>query len=152
MGNTEIGRNHDPPGPIDLGTQRAAEWRGGNAGSPEHRARDKRLVANGDALGVDPRDRPTQRDANSQVFQLAQRGCGQLLRKGGQDSRPGFDQPYPCGRWIDTAEFPLQGVARNLRKCAGEFNTGRPSADDHEIQPGLALTVAPTLPPHFQRH
>ena len=77
-----------------------------------------------------------------QVLQLAQRGCGTTPRKGGQDSRPGFDQPYPCGRWIDTAKFPLQGVTRNLRKRAGEFNTGRPSADDHETQPGLALTAA----------
>lgn len=50
-----------------------------------------------------------------------------------------FDQADPGLARIDMTKLAGQGVARDLDQRTGQFDPGRPAADDDKIQPGLAL-------------
>ena len=59
--------------------------------------------------------------------------AGKIFRIGGKDMRSAFDEMNASAARIDGAEILGQGVTADFGEGSGEFHSGRPAADDHEI-------------------
>ena len=89
-----------------------------------------------DALGVDPRHLHPGPDRHAQLFELLAGRLGKLFGVSAQHARAGLDQDHAGRGRVDVAEVACQGLPRDLGERAGQLDSGRAAADDHERHPG----------------
>ena len=75
-----------------------------------------------------------QHHFDADTFQRALRVSREIVGKARQHARTGLDQDHARLVGVDVAEVGRQRVPRQFRDGAGEFDAGRPGADDDEGQ------------------
>ena len=143
-GRVRSGSTAIRPGAVGLGPgglgQHAGQWRGLDAGGPDHGAAvEAPLVALG-ALGVDPEridadDAQAHANLDAHLLELGRGPPGELAAEVGQRLLAAVDQDDPDRRGIDVPEVLGETAVGELADLPGQLDAGRPGTDDGEGHP-----------------
>src|SRR5258707_333931 len=124
-------------------SNRLRHRRHGHAASPDHRVRLDAVgmpaAFDGESIAVDILHHRAGANLDPEPLERTLRLLRQVLRKRHQYSRQSVEQDDPGFLGPDGTKVVFQGLPGDLADRAGEFDAGRPSADDDECQPRLAL-------------
>ena len=73
------------------------------------------------------------KDGHAQALELLVGGGGELLRKGGQNARAGFDQGHPESALVESFEAVVAKGAGGIVELRGKLHSGRATADDDDL-------------------
>ena len=139
-GNGQLGLDHDATGPVERHSQRLRQRRGGNARGPDDGMRMNPLGSDPDPFGVDPRDLHAGPDGHAELLELPPGRVSQIFG----DKHP--ERRGLASTRITRAEAVLMWRKSRARVCradlgerAGQLDSGRAGADDHEGHPGAAV-------------
>ena len=122
------------PGPVGVHAQPARHRRGGHARRPNDGGTGQRLAVDDHAGVGHILHRLADHHLHPQLFQRAPGVGRQPFGEGAQQAVAGLDQDDARALGVDVAEVGGQRLVRQFGDGPGHFHTGRPAADDHEVQ------------------
>ena len=132
--NTEVRLHQNASGAIDRCAQLLAERGGSDSCRPKHHRSGESSVADINRPGFDLRYGRRGTDLDSQTIELFLRAAREVFGIGRKNARSTFNQQNVRARRIDGAKFVGQGVAADFGQSAGQFDSRRAAADNHEVE------------------
>ena len=128
----KVGRHLEAASTIHVPAHPFRGGRGDHAGRPEDGATGDPLARDDDALGIDKLDPRIGPHLDAKLGEGLLRDRGKIFGEGRQDARRALQEQHLRAGRIDVAKLAMHAVVGELGDGAGELDTSRPAADDHE--------------------